>query len=73
MTLSSAIAPTATRRSRLPRLTVPRLRLGASLGAIAVSINDAFRAAYVDPYCSLRRQPQAAPGDDLQDRDPTWW
>ena len=72
MTHSSAIAPTAIRRPRLPRLTDPRLRLGASLGAMIASLSDAYRAAYVDPYWSLRRGSQVAPGDELRDRDPSW-
>jgi hypothetical protein len=34
-------------------------------------IGDAFNMAYVAPY-TRRREPQIAPDDDLEGRDPTW-
>jgi hypothetical protein len=65
-------APIATRRPGLPRPGVPGLGIGASLREIFALWNDALKLAYVDPYTSLRRQPQVAPDDYLDGRDPTW-
>ncbi|PSJ61026.1 hypothetical protein [Kumtagia ephedrae] len=65
-------APIATRRPGLPRPGVPRLGIGASLWEIFALWNDALKLAYVDPYTSLRRQPQVVPDDDLDGRDPSW-
>ena len=72
MTDISTIAPITVRRLNLPRLSLPRLGIGASLAAISGLVGDAFNMAYVDPYTSLRRQPQVVPDDDLEGRDPTW-
>ena len=72
MTDISTIAPITIRRLNLPRLSFPRLEIGASLAAISGLVGDAFNMAYVDPYTSLRRQPQVVPDDDLEGRDPTW-
>ncbi|ANT53574.1 hypothetical protein [Mesorhizobium amorphae] len=68
MTDISTAAPTTVRRLNLPRLSFPRLEIGASLAAMG----DALNMAYVAPYTSLRRQPQVLPDDDLEGRDPTW-
>lgn len=64
--------PTTGRRLKLPRLVFPRLAIGVSLNAIAGLVGDALKMAYVDPYASLGRQPQVAPDDDLEGRDPSW-
>jgi hypothetical protein len=68
----SAKAPITTRRLSLPRPSFPRLEFGASLREIFSLWNDALKLAYMDPYTSLRRQPQVAPDDDLKGRDPGW-
>ena len=65
-------APITVRRLNLPRLSVPRLGIGASLVAISGLVADAFNMGYVAPNTSLRRQPQVVPDDDLEGRDPTW-
>ncbi|MDX8499681.1 hypothetical protein RFM99_14770 [Mesorhizobium sp. VK4C] len=65
-------APAAVRRLNLPRLGFPSLAIGTSLNAIPGLWGYAFKLAYVAPYASIRRQPQAAPDDDLEGRDPTW-
>ncbi|RVD55886.1 hypothetical protein EN828_22735 [Mesorhizobium sp. M2D.F.Ca.ET.185.01.1.1] len=65
-------ATTRSRRLKLPRLSFPRLAIGASLKAISGLACDALKMAYVDPYAGLGRQPQVAPDDDLEGRDPTW-
>jgi hypothetical protein len=72
MTDISTIAPITIRRLHLPRLGFPRLEIGASLAAISSLMGDALNMAYVDPYTSLRRQPQVVPDGDLEGRDPTW-
>ena len=72
MTDISTTAPITVRRLNLPRLSFPRLGIGASLAAISGLVGDAFNMAYVDPYTSLRRRPQVVPDDDLEGRDPTW-
>jgi hypothetical protein len=71
MTDSSLIAPIAIRRSTLRRL-IPAPGIGASLAAICRLLGAAFGMAYVGPYTSRGRRPQIVPGDDLEDRDPTW-
>ena len=72
MTDISTTAPITARRLNLPRPSFPRLGIGASLAAISGLLGDAFKMAYVDPYTSHGRQPQVAPDDDLEGRDPTW-
>ena len=72
MTDMSTTAPITIRRFKLPRPSFPRLEIGASLAAIFSLVGDALRMAYVAPYASLRRQPEVAPDDDLEGRDPTW-
>jgi hypothetical protein len=72
MTDISTKAPITIRRFSLPRLSFPRLEIGASLAAISGLVGDALSMAYVAPYTSLRRRPQVVPGDDLEGRDPTW-
>lgn len=71
MTDSSTTAPMAIRRLDLPRLSFPRLAIGAS-HAIFGLMAEALAMAYVDPYTSLPRQPRIVPDDDLKGRDPTW-
>ena len=72
MTDISTTAPITIRRLNLPRLSFPRLGIGASLAAISGLLGDAFKMAYVDPYTSHGRRPQVVPDDDLEGRDPTW-
>jgi hypothetical protein len=72
MTDIFTIVPITIRSPNLPRLGFPRLGIGASLAAISGLLGDAFNLAYVDPYTSLRRQPQVVPDDDLEGRDPNW-
>jgi len=68
----STTAPTTVRRLNLPRLSFPRLAIGATLNAICGVMGDAFKMAYLAPYASLRRQPLIVPDDDLEGRDPSW-
>ena len=72
MTDVPAIAPTAIRRSNLQRLSIPALRIGASLAAISCLLGDAFGMSYVAPYTSHGRRPQIAHDGDLEGRDPSW-
>ncbi len=72
MTDISKSAPITNRRSNLQQLSIPTLRIAVSLAAISALLGDAFKMAYVDPYTSHRRRPQALPDDDLEGRDPTW-
>jgi hypothetical protein len=72
MTDISTIAPIIIRRLNVPRLSFPRLGIGASLAAISGLLGNAFNMAYVDPYTSFRRQLHVVPDDDLEGRDPTW-
>ncbi|RWD72868.1 hypothetical protein [Mesorhizobium sp.] len=65
-------APTAVRRLNLPRPSLPRLAIGASLSAIPGLWSDALSLAYLAPYTSPGRQPQIVPDDNLEGRDPTW-
>jgi hypothetical protein len=71
MTDIPTTAPTARRRLILARLGFPRLAIGASLNAISGLWGDALRSVYLAPY-AVHRQPQAAPDDDLEGRDPSW-
>ncbi|RWK07915.1 MAG: hypothetical protein E5X49_14535 [Mesorhizobium sp.] len=65
-------ALTAVRRLDPPRLSFPKLAIGAWLNTMSGLMADALKMAYVDPYASIRRQPRAVPGDDLEGRDPSW-
>lgn len=60
------------RRLKLPRLSFPRLAIGATLNAIFSVMGDAFKMAYLAPYAGLRRQPPIVPDEDLEGRDPSW-
>ena len=68
----SAKVPITIRRFSHPWPSFPRLGIGASLREIFSLWNDAIKLAYMDPYTSLRRQPEVAPDDDLKGRDPNW-
>lgn len=68
----SSTAPISIRRSSLPRLTIPRIGVGAALGAIAGLFGHALNLAYVYPYASLGREPPVIPDHDLEGRDPNW-
>lgn len=72
MTDISTTDPTTIRHLNPARLSFPRLEIGASLAAISSLVCDALSMAYVDPYTSLRRQPQVVPDDDLEGRDSSW-
>jgi len=72
MTDISTIAPIIIRRLNVPRLSFPRLGIGASFAAISGLVGDALNMAYVDPYTSFRPQLHVVPDDDLEGRDPTW-
>ncbi len=72
MTDISTIAATFIRRADATPQAVPRLPIAASFWAKFGLVGDAYRMAYVDPYTSLRRQPQIIPDDDLKGRDPSW-
>lgn len=72
MTNIFTTAPITIRRLDLRRLNFPRLKIGASLHAIAGLLGDAFNMAYVAPYTDVRRRSQIAPDDDLEGRDPNW-
>ena len=67
--ISTTAAITLRSLSRL-RPSLPRFEIGASLAAISSVVGDALKMAYVAPYTS--RQPEVAPDDDLEGRDPTW-
>ncbi|CAN7527351.1 hypothetical protein [Mesorhizobium caraganae] len=69
--IATTAAITVRRLNRL-RPSLPRLEIGASLAAIFSVMGDALKTAYVGAYASRRRQPEVAPEDDLEDRDPTW-
>jgi hypothetical protein len=71
MTDITTTAPISIRCFSLPRPSLPRIGIGASLDAIARLIGDALNLAYVDPYIS-RRPPPAAFDEDLEGRDPNW-
>src|SRR5690349_3821242 len=68
----TGISPLTIRRLSLPRQTFPRLEIGASLAAMFSWVGNALNMAYVAPYTSVGRQPQAVAEDDLEGRDPTW-
>lgn len=72
MTDIRTIARIAIRRLKLPRPSLPKLAIRASLCAISGLVGDAFKMAYVDPYTSRRRQSEVAPDDDPEGRDPRW-
>jgi hypothetical protein len=57
---------------RLSRLSFPRLEFGASLRGVFRLLDDAINMAYVAPYASLRRRPQAVREDEPDGRDPSW-
>ncbi|WP_442582296.1 hypothetical protein ACSBOB_10265 [Mesorhizobium sp. ASY16-5R] len=66
-------ATTTTTRPLEPlRPDFPKPGIGASLAAICSVMGDAFKMAYVRPYATHRRRPQAVADDDLQGRDPGW-
>lgn len=63
-------APISIRRSSLPRLSLPKIDMGASLYAIARLWSYALDLAYVAPYS--RRRPPVIPDNDIEGRDPSW-
>jgi|GEM_PF-5634682 len=65
-------APISIRCSSLPRPRLPRIGVGAALGAIAGLLGHAFNLAYVAPYTSLQCRPPVIPDNDLEGRDPNW-
>lgn len=64
------IAPNSIRRSSLPRLSLPKIDIGASLYAIARLWSHALDLAYVAPYTN--RRPPVIPDKDIEGRDPDW-
>ena len=70
--ISVTTAPITVRHLNLPRLSLPKLKIGASLADIFGLVGDAINMAYVEPYTIHRRRPQVVPDDDLEGRDPTW-
>jgi hypothetical protein len=57
-------------RTRL--LSLPELRIGARLFAMATAVGKAFEMAYVAPYEPIKRRSAAMDRDELQGRDPSW-
>lgn len=72
MTDIISTVPISFRRSSMPRLSLPRIGIAASLDAIAGLFGHALYLAYVDPYSSLQRQPPVIPDNDLDGRNPNW-
>lgn len=68
MTDMSTTAPIANRRSNLQGLSIPTLKIGASLAALSAVLGDAFKMAYAEPFTSHDRRQQVLPDG----RDPTW-
>jgi hypothetical protein len=64
-------APISIRRSSLPRLSLSKIDIGASLYAIARLLGHAFDLAYVAPFSS-RRRPPVILDNDIEGRDPRW-
>lgn len=68
------VAPTAPGvepREQPQRPKLPGLSVGATIGAIAAAVGQAFEMAYVAPYRMDRRHPSAS-ADAEDGRDPTW-
>ena len=72
MTDISTIIPTTIRRLSLPRLSFPRVAIGASLHALSRLIGNAFNMAYVEPYTGPRRRAHIIPEEGVDGRDPDW-
>jgi hypothetical protein len=72
MTAFTVYAPHAIRHLRLPRPTLPNLRIAASVDVFTRSINRALAMAYVDPFKPARRQPETYVDAALEGRDPNW-
>jgi len=72
MTDVSTKAPITIRRHNLPRPSLPKLAIGASLATISGLVADALKMVYVEPYTIHRRRPQVVPDNDLDGRDPNW-
>ena len=71
MTDITAACPMTDRRTQLQRPKVPRLPLGAAIGAMASAVGQAFAMGYVAPFQTSRRAPH--PPTQAEDgRDPTW-
>ncbi|TPI26130.1 hypothetical protein FJ414_30590 [Mesorhizobium sp. B3-1-6] len=64
--------PTAVRRLKLPRPSIPRLAMLATFNTMFSSMVNARKAAYLDPFTSLDRRPPIIPEDDLEGRNPNW-
>jgi hypothetical protein len=62
--------PIPLRRMKLPSL--PELRIGATLCAMATALGRALEMAYVAPFDSVARRSPPAGDADLQGRDPNW-
>ena len=63
---------TAVRRMRLPRLTLPKLRIGKAVASMYRAVGQALEMAYVAPYQTAVHRPPAADDGDLGGRDPNW-
>jgi hypothetical protein len=72
MTDLIASAPPTIRHPHLPRLTFPKLGIGATIAAVSISIRQAFCMAYVEPYKTPQCQPVIFMDFDLGGRDPNW-
>ena len=71
MTDISATGPITDRRTQPQRPELPRLSVGAAIGAMGRAVGQAFEMAYVAPYRTSRRPPHASTQME-NGRDPAW-
>lgn len=72
MTDLTTSAPLTVRCPYLPRIKLPKLRIGASMGSVSTGIRQAFCMAYVEPFKTPQREPVIFTDVDLEGRDPNW-
>ena len=65
-------APITIRHLRLPRIRFPKFGFGATIAAVSISVTQAYRMAYVEPFNALRHRPSVSHDFDLEGRDPNW-
>jgi hypothetical protein len=71
MTDLSHSTPMIIRKVRLPRLSLPRLRLGAAAASLLSAYGKAMDMAYVAPYTGAASRQGTLPETD-DGRNPDW-
>lgn len=58
--------------TNLRHLRLPQLGIGSVLLSFLRLVGEAYRDAYLAPFCGKGRKPDAYVDPDLEGRDPSW-